>query len=212
MNRCFRITINEHGGAEPQRATTNLPYQESSGSSDPGGNISMPPPDGREVYPPPGGSDPSAGGSAGSTAACQPLPACSCACCCACECNCGAAAGSSQAGTNSSPTPTPGVTPSDYSGFVIVRLAEGVVGLSPAENLWTLAKIHLPELTELEAVLELPIGAGTASPHASASAERAITADAAAPPIVPLALPLPQPPPGALVSRPLVELRNPDSR
>ena len=56
MNRCLHITINETPGAAPGSVQAKTP---DSGSTDPGGNIAMPPPDGRQVYPP--GTDPSAG-------------------------------------------------------------------------------------------------------------------------------------------------------
>jgi hypothetical protein len=80
------------------------------------------------------------------------------------------------------------VTPGDLSGFVIVRLHEGVVTDSPAETLWALAELHTPKLMGLEAVLAI----GLASPPPA-------PADHSKRP--------PAEPAGVLPSRPLVELR-----
>src|SRR5947208_493227 len=217
MKRCLHITINERGGAEPQGAPTHHPYQpypETPDSSDPGGNISMPPPDGRLISPPSYSTTPSAGGT-GAHAAEEAHLACSCACCCACACNCGAPAGSSP--TSTSPSSSSSGTVKDYSGFVIVRLAAGVLGNSRAENLWTLARTHSPELTELEAILELPIhpktsdqktDSGAAQRTAMPATDSTVTPVSGAPTKQPP--PLPDPPPGVLVSRPLVELQGPE--
>jgi hypothetical protein len=80
------------------------------------------------------------------------------------------------------------VTPGDLSGFVIVRLHEGVVADSAAETLWALAQLHAPQLTGLKAVLE--IGLKNALPEPAGRSKRS-----SAEPV------------GVLASRPLVELR-----
>ncbi len=216
MKRCLHITINETPGALPAGLQSKTP---DAGTTDPGGNISMPPPD--------GGTDPSVGahaggydggyakaGTAGATAAtsasCQ---AAASVCCCSCACGCGGAA-SSAGGASPAPAPIPGVTAADYSGFVIVRLVEGLVSSSPAENLWTLAKTHAPELSELEAVLELPITKAAASPQAAAQVAPApasvATTDSGGGATKAIPVRLPEPPPGTLPSRPLVEIAAPN--
>jgi serine protease len=188
MSRCLHITIHEPAGAEPGLATTRLPDQE---SSDPGSNIVMPPVDGRlSAYSPDpsvssvssGPSGPS-GASPGSPTACgaagETVHVCSC-CCAAPACPSPAAA------TGSTTLPF-GVMPGDLSGFVIVRLHEGVLAGSPAETLWALAELHTPKLTGLKAVLEI----GLKSP----------LPEKPDPPKRP-----PAEPRGVLRSRPLVEL------
>jgi hypothetical protein len=220
MSHGLKITIHERAGAARQRSNSHF----SGGSSEPGTDYVMPPPEdpgtdyvmpppedpGTDyVMPPP--EDPSAGSyilpSYGGPGALDTVVTVStCDCGCGCGCGCKASAGQ-QAASGSSTSSSSGAT-RDYSGFVIVRLAEGVVGNSPAENLWTLAKTHSPELTELEAILELPIHPGTSGqPTGSDSATRkAIPTDVTATPSgASSASAPPQPPPGALVSRPLVE-------
>ncbi|HEY4564852.1 MAG TPA: hypothetical protein VIJ36_17845, partial [Thermoanaerobaculia bacterium] len=226
MSRGLKITIHERAGATRQRSTSHF----SGGSSEPGTDYVMPPPEdpgtdyvmpppedpGTDyVMPPP--EDPSAGAyilpSYGGPGALDTVVTVStCDCDCGCTCGCKAPAGQQPAGESSnSSTSSSSGTSRDYSGFVIVRLAEGVVGNSPAENLWTFAKIHSPELTELEAILELPIHPGTSGQQTgSGSAERQAipTKVAATPSGAAAASALPQPPDGALLSRPLLELRN----
>jgi serine protease len=98
----------------------------------------------------------------------------------------------------------PGVTPRDYSGFVIVRTAAGVP--LTYQSLWQLANVN--SLTALKAVLELDLGA----PAPAALAEPGLRIELRRPP-------LPQPDPaesdlptedeferaGVLVSRPLID-------
>jgi hypothetical protein len=215
MNRCLHITIHENPGAARRRATTFFP---GASNADPGSGYTVPLPDdpgsGYTIpvpddpgsgYTVPVPDDPGSGytvslpddpryvftpssGSGG----CEAVVA-TCSCCCAAPaCSC------PPAGTTTAALP-PGVRPSDYSGFVIVRLAAGVVGDSPESDLWNLADKKTPKLEGLKAVLELRLGApsetaGTAQRPVSDPAAQAIS-NAVAP-----AEPL------HLVSRPLIEL------
>ncbi|HEY0513101.1 MAG TPA: S8 family serine peptidase, partial [Thermoanaerobaculia bacterium] len=243
MNRNLRITIQERAGAASGRATTYSPGQ---GNSDPGTNYVMPPPEDpgtnyvmpppedpgtNYVMPPPedpgaGGYLPSASGGQGSSGGSggydtvvtvssgDGAGGCGCGCCC----GCGAAAGSQPAG--SSPAPAAGGTSRSYSGFIIARLAAGLVGNSLAENLWTFAKSHQPELTGIEAALELPLTTTTTTATATTTASlrtsspslealgKPAAGSAPATGGTPASPALPQPPAGVLVSRPLVELRD----
>lgn len=183
MKRCLHITINESPGAErgSASATPNLPDWT---SSDPGGNIAMPPPDGGGTTDPSAGGDAGQGASAPYGAARDTVEVCSCPCAPAAPaCPCLACT------TGSAALPF-GVTETDMSGFVVVRLHEGVVADSPAETLWALAEVHTPKLTGLKAVLEI----GLPSPLPE--------------PADPVALPVDEPA-GVLRSRPLVELNVP---
>jgi serine protease len=227
MSRGLKITIHERAGATRQRSTSHF----SGGSSEPGTDYVMPPPEdpgtdyvmpppedpGTDyVMPPP--EDPSGGAyilpsNGGPGALDTVVTVSTCDCGCGCTCGCKAPAGQQPAGGSSgSSTSSSSGTSRDYSGFVIVRMADGVVGLSPAENLWTFAKIHSPELTELEAILELPIHPGTSGQQtdSGSAARQAIPSSVTATPAgtPPPSPALPQPPAGALVSRPLIELRN----
>jgi serine protease len=207
MKRCLHITIHEGSGEALRRAA---PYRPRGAGSDPGSDYVMPPvddPGSDYVMPPvddPGadyvmppvddpGSDyvmppvddprsgvPPSGGSGG-TVTVQP-----CGCCCA------PAGPLGTAEPRGSAAPSPFVRSRDSSGFVIVRTADGVVAKdSLAESLWALAEEHTPKLTGLKAVLELPIE----------------TAKGGQEPAQPEAvLPASGPPPGILVSRPLIEL------
>ncbi len=234
MNRGLKITIHERAGASSRPGPSP---SFSGGKSDPGTSYVMPPPEDpgtsyvmpppedpgtSYVMPPP--EDPSAGPlyaqlpASGHSGGCDTVVTVdTCDSPCGCRCGCGAPAGQPPAAAaGRSATSSSQGTAADYSGFVIVRLAEGVVGSNPAENLWTLAKTHAPELPELEAVLELPISngasgqrndAGSAQRLAIPAAELTTTTVGGAP----ISPAVPQPPPGALVSRPLVELRNLDN-
>jgi hypothetical protein len=231
MNRGLKITIHERAGASSRPGTSP---SFSGGKSDPGTSYVMPPPEDpgtsyvmpppedpgtSYVMPPP--EDPSAGPwsaqlpASGNSGGCDTVVTVdTCDSPCGCRCGCAAPAGPQPAAAaGSSATSSSNGTAADYSGFVIVRMAEGVGGLSPAENLWTLAKIHQPELTGLEAVLELPISSGTSGQRTdSGSAQRLAipAADLTTTTVggTPVSSALPQPPPGTLVSRPLIELKN----
>jgi serine protease len=202
MSRCLHITINDHAGAGPRSATANLsnpipgytdpggnvvmPPVDGGGSTDPGGNLVMPPVDGgRLIFSGAGAGTPATNGAVGETVQ---VGSCACACTCAvpaCACPSGATAAS---------TALPyGVSPGDWSGFVIVRLHEGVVADSPAETLWALAELHTPKLKGLEAVLEIALDSPL--PEGADHLKRP-----------------PAEPAGVLRSRPLVELRPPARR
>jgi hypothetical protein len=203
MNRCLHITIHENGKTVPESSgsTTGLPIPE---TTDPGTNYVEPPPDGKVIYPVTSPSAEGFGASLHGSAAYGATVETGCACACCAPPACAASAGAGSSAATSS-----GVPSRDYSGFVIVRLAEGVVGDIPAENLWTLGAAHQPRLAGLQAVLELPITtaptARTTEPQPAPSPAGRQVADPAVPPAVPPALP--EPPAGALVSRPLVELK-----
>lgn len=106
-----------------------------------------------------------------------------------CSCCCGGAASdhqSTEAG-NGAKAPNPFVTARDYSGFVIVRMAEGVVAKeSVASSLWALAEEHQPELTGLKTALSLPSEIQDSEPEQNGESPE---------------------PPGVLVSQPLIELQ-----
>ncbi|HSF38886.1 MAG TPA: S8 family serine peptidase [Thermoanaerobaculia bacterium] len=108
------------------------------------------------------------------------------------DCECAAPAGPKPAaGSGEADAPHPFVAPRDYSGFVVVRMAEGIGADSPAASLWHLAEEHQPKLTGLREVLESAVEAGKAEPvlgELSAGLE---------------------PPSGVLASRALVELQGP---
>ncbi|HEX7182280.1 MAG TPA: S8 family serine peptidase [Thermoanaerobaculia bacterium] len=209
MNRCLHITINERPGALPRRATTYLPGRSGADPEhpyvmpdpdDPEHPYVMPDPDDPEhPYVMPDPDDPShpyflSGGTGGWGT----TIAASHACCCVPVCQDKAEPGKASA-------PNPFVSPRDYSGFVIVRTAEGVVSHeSLAENLWALAKEHKPKLTGLTAVLELAIDkAEKSSDPLAASAAPGMRGS----PGSGGAGELSEPPTGVLVSRPLVELQ-----
>lgn len=106
------------------------------------------------------------------------------------ECGCAASPGPKPAaGRGETAAPHPFVSPRDYSGFVVVRMAEGGVADSPAENLWALAKKH--KLAGLQKVLALPMKSKKAELEAALLSEK------------------PEPPSGVLNSRSLVELPKP---
>ncbi|HEX6900221.1 MAG TPA: S8 family serine peptidase [Thermoanaerobaculia bacterium] len=167
MNRCLHITIHEDSRAASRRAGANsssrtgddpatnyvLPPVDDPGTNyvlppvdDPGTNYVLPPvddPGSNYVLPPV--DDPSGlGYTTGGTS--TVVHASSCCCCC------GEAAGPRpESGTA---TPHPFVASSDFSGFVIVRMAPGI---NPdAGSLWELANRQDRPLPGLKAVLELP--------------------------------------------------------
>jgi serine protease len=195
MNRCLHISIHERAGDSPRSATTHAPGQS---GHDPGTSYVMPPPDGNDpgtsyVMPPP--DDPSAGSGApnpqGASGACDTRVTVR-DCGCGCGCGCAAPAGQ-QPAAGGTPATIPGVTARDYSGFVIVRMAPGIDDKT-AESLWALAGSQTPELTGLQAVLQMGLEAAKAEQKV-----REVTPK-----------PRRQPahePAGVLVSRPLVELR-----
>lgn len=215
MNRCLHITIHESPNAAPQHTTASLPGWAQT-STDPEGDPVMPPvddPEGDPVMPPV--DDPNGIGLASAVAGAAytstygviaaPLHTCCCR----------EPAGSDPA--KGTITPNPFVAPREHSGFVIVRMAEGVVGNSPAENLWTLAELQTPKLTGLQSVLELSIKTPTPTSAPQAAPQipglgfklpgsgKANPPDRPTPPEKDKPL-LPEPPSGILVSRPLVEL------
>lgn len=182
MNRCLHITINEGSGPAPQGATAT-PF--GNPGTDPGSDVVMPPlkdPGSDVVMPPlkdPSDTSSSAAGSGGFGTVVASTGACGCCC---------GSAGHGVAASGTAAAPSPYVTSRDYSGFVIVRTAEGVVSpQSLAESLRALAEEHTPKLSGLIAVLELAL------PKTSGETPEALSVSTA-------------PPAGTLVSRPLVEL------
>lgn len=209
MNRrCLHITFNERPEVLPRRATTYLPGRSGTDPEnpyvmpdpdDPENPYVMPDPDDPEnPYVMPDPDDPRydfpAGGASGAGTSYGATLSTACSCCCA------APAGQSTAVPEGTVTPHPYIRPRDYSGFVIVRTAEGVVSeTSKAESLWGLAEEHQPKLAGLRAVLEVAIAAEKASPPAENAARSARSKRIKNPP---------EPPAGVLVSRPLVELKD----
>jgi serine protease len=184
MNRCLHITIHEGSGGEP-RTTKTGPAGYS--RSDPGSDDFMPPlkdPGADDFMPPlkdpsdtPDHSYPTShSGGCGTVVA-------TAGCCCGCA---GTAGSATAAPGSAAPRTSAGAR--SYSGFVIVRLVPGLES-ETAATLWHLADEK--KLAGLEAVLERP--------GETDGGARMI----ALPPVV--AAPAP-PPPGTLVSRPLVEL------
>lgn len=214
--RCLQITPFARRGALTRRA---MPYLPGPANADPESNYVMPDPDDPESnYVMPDPDDPESnyvmpdpddpryvfegpgafgGGAHGYGAAALTLGPCCCT----------APAGQDMV-TGNTATPNPYVTPRDYSGFVIVRTAEGVVPpKSQAESLWALALEHQPNLKGLTAVLELPLtkekekagaSGGSAASAPSSAAKKAGTAKEKD---------LWKEPAGVLISRPLVELQ-----
>jgi len=169
---------------------------------DPGTDYYMPKPDDPS-------SGPWASGGAGGSGECGAVVAT------ACCCGCGSGGQATVAPGTATAAPNPFVTARDYSGFVIVRLAPGIEHPA-APTLWNLADEL--KLTGLKAVLERP-------EETDANARRPAPSDVTDPsggqvtgrlavrnPGNPERFP--PPPPGTLVSRPLVELqleRSPDT-
>lgn len=202
MNRCLHITIHEAGKSEPESYSPTLGMS-STDSTDPNSNIVEPPPDGRYYVPV---TSPSVEGSGGGSGAVQPATSAACGATVEIGCCCGCAPKASTTGASQGSATIPGLRPGDYSGFVIVRLAEGVLGDIPAENLWTLGEVHEPKLRGLQAVFELSLTTpvsreAQAQPAPGPGGRQSVKTDFPAP------ISLPPPPAGVLVSRPLVELK-----
>jgi hypothetical protein len=175
MNRCLHITIQENTIQENriQKNPTAAPGRSSAGragrsGTDPGADFVMPPiddPGSDFVMPPiddPGADfvmppidDPSTTGYGGpgysAGAACGATVQASC---CGCHCGCGAPTGTAPGNSTGASTPHPFIKPRDFTGFVIVRTAQGI---DPnAASLWELANRKGRQLLGLQAVLELP--------------------------------------------------------
>jgi serine protease len=192
MNRCLHITINENGDGLPRQTTQQTSQQTtaffpSRTGTDPGGDNTMPKPDdptdpgGDNTMPKP--DDPSdppypSGGMSGGMSCGATVQAC----CCGSHCGCGAPAGTAPGSSTGASTPHPFIAPRDFSGFVIVRTAQGI---DPnAASLWELANRKGRQLLGLQAVLELPFKTEEAAKKVKTSAKK----------------------PVHLTSRPLVEL------
>ena len=190
MNRCLHFTINENAVTLPRRGGAADLYGRASSDpeeirvmspiDDPGSSyISGPmatPEAIRIMSPIDDPSDPPyLSGSSGGRGEGE-VVATTCSCCCAPACHDTAAPGKT--------TPHPFIGPRDYSGFVIVRMADGIE--SEYNTLWELAENHTPKLKGLQAVLELPV-----KPKVNDQ--------------IPEEQPA-KPPEGTLASRPLVEL------
>ena len=184
MNRCLHLTIHQNAATLPRRgAAADLSGR---ASSDPESNPVIAPVDDPESNPviapvdDPGSDevirrlDDSNSFPSGGSGGCGEVVATACSCCCAPACQDTAAPGKT--------TPNPFFGSRDYSGFVIVRMAEGIE--SGAETLWKLAQDH--KLAGLQAVLELRF-----ENKANGRTGKAQPAE---------------PPEGILASRPLVEL------
>ncbi len=162
MNRCLHITVHERPEALPRHPAMSLPGRTGSISGtgfpgdpkndplmpktdDPGNDPLMPKTDDPETDQLFARTDDPAyvtlahGGGWGAVAAT------SCGCCSPQVCRCTGAPGTA--------TPHPSLGPRDYSGFVTVRLDEGIES-ETAETLWDLAVDQ--KLKALQAVLELP--------------------------------------------------------
>lgn len=222
MNRCLHITINDGAAAGPRRAATFGPGRP---GTDPGSDYIMPDPDDpKSDYVMPDPDDPGSDyvmpdpddphynpyfyGPSATPNGYGAVVASVCSCGCAAPSCQGTAADGGDTKKN------PFVTPRDYSGFVIVRMAEGVVGDSPAQNLWALAELHAPKLTGLQAVLELALEAEEEKEGQEEEKKtgpvgplRRLIGGRKPPPDGEAVADPPEPPAGALVSRPLVELQ-----
>lgn len=165
MNRCLHINIQEGSAATPPRKAAHAAHFPGWTSTDPGEDHVMPKPDDPPTDPGedhvmPKPDDPSGTRYAsGDPGGCGDMAVTVGSCCCGgCHCGCGAPAATSSTGTAK---PHPFIAPSDFSGFVIVRM---VPGLDPkAMSLWELAgpeppadPSKPPRLPGLKAVLELP--------------------------------------------------------
>jgi serine protease len=173
MSRCLHITINESPAESPGRTTANRPVLM---GTDPGSDYVMPRPDnpGADYVMPrpdnPGSDyvmprpDNPSGGSGPSTGAAWGTPQVRASVQSGC-CSCGAPASTSPAGCTT--TYHPFIAPHDFSGFVIVRMAQGI---DPnAESLWELADRKDRPLPGLKAALELPFKDKEAKRKASAA-------------------------------------------
>jgi hypothetical protein len=238
MNRTLMITINEaagglrrrssgqarrRSGADPETEYVLPPPDDPETEyvlpppDDPETEYVLPPPDDPEteyVLPPP--DDPSGGaysygqppggpgappwGPAVGTVHAWSGPAPGACCCCP-----------PAEATTTAPA-RPGLAPGGYSGFVIVRLRQGVRSLK-ATDLWSLAGEL--GLTALKAVLELPVEKAEAPAPAAQAPQGPAPRPPADPAVKPPAggtagpavEPVAGPPAGSLVSRPLVELK-----
>jgi len=186
MNRCLHITIQENRIQEnPTAAPGRSPAGRAGRSgTDPGADFVMPPiddPGSDFVMPPiddPGADfvmppidDPSTAGHGGpgysARGACGATVQ---ACCCGCHCGCGASTGTPPPSSTGAATPHPFIKPRDFTGFVIVRTAQGI---DPnAASLWELANRKGRQLLGLQAVLELPFKTEEAAKKAKTAAKK----------------------------------------
>jgi serine protease len=176
MNRCLHITIHENAdGLLQQTSQQTTAFSPSRTGTDPGGDNTMPKPDdptdpgGDNTMPKP--DDPSdppyPSGGMGAGAACGATVQ---ACCCGCHCGCGAPTGTAPGSSTGASTPHPFIKPRDFSGFVIVRTAQGI---DPnAASLWELANRKGRQFLGLQAVLELPFKTEEAAKKAKTAAKK----------------------------------------
>ena len=191
MNRCLHITIHEGSAAASRHAAPIKDRKDSKDRTstdpedrpiepevdDPGSVDLITRPDASTVGSVTPRADPSSGpfpsggsGGYGEVVA----TACSCGCAPACQ----------NTAAPRKTTPHPFIGPQDYSGFVIVRMVEGIESKT-AQTLWELAQDH--KLAGLQAVLALQF-----EDKANGQIRKAQPA---------------KPPESTLVSRPLVELQ-----
>jgi subtilisin family serine protease len=196
MNRCLHITIHETAVSATRRATRSylgrsgddpaadnvLPVIEDPdyGTDDPAADNVLSP-----IEDPDGGTGFAANSANLDYGATVTGHSCGCGCC--------APAGVSPATASTTATLHPFIAPREFSGFVIVRTAQGI---DPnAANLWELATSQ--KLAGLKAVLELAVEKQGNAENAEKDEKAEKTRRVA--PV--------QPPTGALLSRPLIELQ-----